>query len=216
MPTMTKLPYLNYAVKNKCKPGPLDGLSDKMIDQHWMLYKGYVTNVNLLNKTIWDCLDEDKELNEPRMAEVQRRLGFEYNGMVLHEYYFEALKKDVHAPSTTSKLHTKLTADFGSVERWQKQFTQIGKMRGIGWVITYLDPSSNRLINIWVSDHETGHIAGFLPIVVMDVWEHAYVGDYGPNSDGRQKYIEAFFRNLNWDVIAERHSKSQTATLIHH
>jgi superoxide dismutase, Fe-Mn family len=204
MQTLAQLPYLTYEGQTKLKPEPLKGISNGMMDQHWMLYKGYVTNVNLLNKIIWDCLEEDKDLHEPKMAEVQRRLGFEYNGMVLHEYYFEALKKDVHEPSTTSKLHTKLTTDFGSMDRWRKQFTEIGKMRGVGWVLTSLDPSSNRLINTWVSDHEVGHIAGFKPIVVMDVWEHAYVGDYGPNTDGRARYIEAFFQNLNWDVVAKR------------
>lgn len=204
MQTIAKLPYLNYEVKNDIKPGQLEGLSEKMMDQHWMLYKGYVANVNLLNKTIWDCLDGGKELSEPTMAEVQRRLGFEYNGMVLHEYYFEALKKDTPAPAPTSMLHTKLTTDFGSFERWRKQFTEIGKMRGIGWVMTSLDPASNRLINTWVSDHEIGHIAGFKPIVVMDVWEHAFVADFGPNKDGRASYIEAYFQNLNWKVIANR------------
>lgn len=204
MSTITKLPYLNYEVKSELKPGPLEGLSEKMIDQHWMLYKGYVTNVNLLNKTIWDCLEQDKALNEPRMAESQRRLGFEYNGMVLHEYYFGALKKDVHQPDTKSDLHTKISADFGSFAHWRKQFTDIGKMRGIGWVVTSLDPASKRLVNFWISDHEVGHVAGFRPIVVMDVWEHAYVSDYGSTAEGRTGYIEAYFQNLNWDVIAER------------
>ena len=204
MPTIAKLSYLNYEVKNQYKPGPLNGLSEKMIEQHWMLYKGYVTNVNLLNKTIWDCLDSGQALNEPKMAEAQRRLGFEYNGMVLHELYFESLKKDAQPLASTSELYKKLSNDFGSVERWKKQFTDIGNMRGIGWVITSRDPSTNRLINTWVSDHEIGHIAGFKPIVVMDVWEHAYVGDFGSNSDGRSSYIETFFHNLNWDAVAKR------------
>jgi len=204
MPTITTLPYLTYQVKNELKPGPLEGLSEKMIDQHWMLYKGYVTNVDLLNKTVWDCLDSGGELNEPRMAEVQRRLGFEYNGMILHEYYFGALKKGARAPSSSSDLHKKLGDDFGGFDRWRKQFVEIGKMRGVGWVIAYLDPFSQRFINAWVSDHEIGNITGFIPVVAMDVWEHAYVTDYGTNAEGREKYIEAFFRNLDWDVIAER------------
>jgi Fe-Mn family superoxide dismutase len=209
MQTIAPLPYMNHDVKNLLKPGPLEGLSSKMIDQHWMLYKGYVTNVNLLNKTIWECLDEDRNLNEPKMAELQRRLGFEYNGMVLHEYYIGALKKDVHTLSSTSELHAKLTYDFGSVARWHKQFTDIGKMRGIGWVMTSLDPHSNRLMNTWISDHEVGHIAGFKPIVVMDVWEHAYVTDFGSVGEGRASYIEAFFQNLDWNIIEERMDKDR-------
>jgi len=198
------LPYPTYQVKNNLKPETLDGLSDKLLDQHWMLYKGYVTNVNLLNKSIWDCLNAGGELNEPRMAEVQRRIGFEYNGMVLHEYYFGAMKKGVQEPSPSSDLHKKLSDDFGGFERWRKQFMEIGKMRGVGWVISYIDPSCQRFINVWVSDHEVGNIAGFIPIVAMDVWEHAYVTDYGTNAQGRAEYIQAFFRNLDWNVVAER------------
>ena len=210
MPTTTKLRYLTYEVKNSLKPGPLEGLSSGMIDQHWMLYKGYVTNTNLINKTLWDGMDSEKDINEPKLAELERRLGFEMNGMVLHEYYFEALKKGADQPVSSSELHQKLSADFGSFARWRKQFTGIGKMRGVGWVLTSLDPGTNRLINTWVSDHEIGHIAGYKPVIVMDVWEHAYVGDYGSTADGRAKYIEAYFQNLNWDVIAERLSKALT------
>jgi len=195
---------LSYEVKNELKPGPLDDLSEKMMDQHWMLYKGYVTNVNLLNRSVRDCLDSGGELNEPRMAEIERRLGFEYNGMILHEYYFGALKKGAREPSSSSDLSKKLDDNFGGFNRWWKQFVEIGKMRGVGWVIAYLDPSTQRLINVWVSDHEVGNITGFIPIVAMDVWEHAYVTDYGTNAEGRTKYIQAFFHNLNWDVIAER------------
>jgi len=206
MTTMTALPALAYQVKNDLKPGPLEGLSEKMIDQHWMLYKGYVTNVNLLNQTVRDCLDSGGQLNEPRMAEVQRRLGFEYNGMILHEYYFGSLAKGSRSLSQSSDLHKKLNEDFGGFDRWRKQFVEIGKMRGVGWAITYLDPFCQRLVTAWVSDHEVGHIAGFIPIVVMDVWEHAFVTDYGNSAEGRGQYIEAFFGNLDWDVIAERYS----------
>lgn len=209
MPTTTKLPYLTYEVKNRLKPAELDGLSNNLIEQHWMLYKGYVTNVNLLNKTIWDALDLGQALNEPKMAEIQRRLGFEYNGMVLHEYYFESLKKGSETPKPNSEIYKKIANDFGSFERWKKQFTEIGKMRGLGWVMTSFDQSSNRLINFWISDHEIGNVAGFMPLIVMDVWEHAFVGDYGPNAEGRQKYIDAFFKNLDWDVIDDRHAELQ-------
>jgi Fe-Mn family superoxide dismutase len=169
-----------------------------------MLYKGYVTNVNLLNRTLSNALESGEALYEPKLAEVQRRLGFEYNGMILHELYFEALKKHPAALNDTSNLHKKISDDFESVERWKKQFSEIGRMRGIGWVITYLDPASKHLINTWIGDHANRHIAGFKPIVVMDAWEHAYVGDFGSTSEGRSGYIDSFFRNLNWDVVAQR------------
>src|SRR3954469_12648582 len=89
----TMTPYVSYEVQQNLKPAGLDGLSDKLLDQHWKLYEGYVTNTNLLNKTIREASDAGTELNKPTVAEMVRRLGFEYNGMVLHEYYFGALKK---------------------------------------------------------------------------------------------------------------------------
>jgi Fe-Mn family superoxide dismutase len=197
-------PYAQHEVRNELKPSKLDGLSDEMLEQHWKLYKGYVTNVNLLNKTVWDCLESGGALNEPRMAETQRRLGFEYNGMILHEHYFEQMKTVPRALPPSSALAKSFTDGFGGVDRWREQFTQIGKMRGVGWVVTSLSPSSHRLINLWIGDHEVGHVAGFVPVVVMDVWEHAYVGDFGSSAEGRAKYIDVFLRNLDWDVIAAR------------
>ncbi len=214
MPTATALPYASYEVQQELKPGKLDGLSEKLMDQHWKLYEGYVTNTNLLNKAIWECLDTGGELNKPTMAELQRRLGFEYNGMVLHEYYFGALAMGTQEPAASSPLGAKIASDFGSFARWKKQFSEIGKMRGIGWVMTCLDPKTQRLITFWVSDHEIGNIAGFIPVIVMDMWEHAYVTDYGASATGRGEYLQAYFKNLNWTVTARRFdaaAKSQLA-----
>src|SRR5690242_15425358 len=171
MPTLT---VPSYEVQQSLKPGKLDGLSEKLLDQHWKLYEGYVTNTNALNKLIREASDAGTEINKPNLAEMQRRLGFEYNGMVLHEYYFGALRTGTSAPGTSTSLGKKLAEEFGSFEAWRKQFSEIGKLRGIGWVITSLDPRSKRLNTFWVSDHEIGNIAGYLPVVVMDMWEHAY------------------------------------------
>lgn len=199
-------PYATYQVRPDLKPENLDGLSEKMIDQHWKLYEGYVTNTNLLNKLVWDAADAGKALSHAEQAEVQRRLGFEYNGMVLHEYYFGALKRGAKAePEKT--LRSKLDEDFGGFDRWKKQFVEIGKMRGVGWAILSYDPLSRRLNNFWITDHEIGNVAGFLPIAVMDVWEHAYVLDYGASAAagvGRAAYIDAYFRNLDWETVSKR------------
>ena len=200
----TAMPYAAYEVQQTLKPGALEGLSAKLIDQHWKLYEGYVTNTNLLNKSIWDALDAGTEINKPTIAEMQRRLGFEYNGMVLHEYYFGALRAGTKEPGSSSSLGKKLASDFGTFERWKKQFCEIGKLRGIGWVITSFDPLIRRLNTFWVSDHEIGNIAGFIPVVVMDMWEHAYVTDYGASAAGRGEYLQAYFKNLDWDTTAQR------------
>jgi Fe-Mn family superoxide dismutase len=212
MSQTTQNPYIAYKVREDLKPKGLDGLSEKLIDEHWKLYKGYVTNTNLLNKLVWDAADADKGLNNAEHSEIQRRLGFEYNGMVLHEYYFGALQKGSSLASS-SALKLKLAEDFGGFERWKKQFVEIGKFRGVGWVVLSYDPSSKKLNNFWVTDHEVGNVAGFIPVLVMDVWEHAYVLDYGSSSAagiGRDAYLDAFFRNINWDVVEERLKYAQT------
>ena len=204
MSTATTTTYPSYEVQQQLKPKALEGLSEKLIDQHWKLYEGYVTNTNLLNKAIAEAIDAGTEVNKPAVAELQRRLGFEYNGMVLHEYYFGALRTGTKEPAPTSSLYKKIAADFGSFERWKKQFSEIGKLRGIGWVITSLDPKSQRLNTFWVSDHEIGNIAGYLPVIVMDMWEHAYVTDYGASAVGRGEYLQAYFRNLDWETTEAR------------
>ncbi len=193
-----------YRVRQELKPAGLDGLSDALIDQHWKLYEGYVANTNVLNKAVWECLESGEALNTPPFAELQRRLGFEYNGMVLHESYFGALRRGSREPAAVSAVGGRLQRDFGGLERWRKQLTGIGLMRGIGWGVTCLDPAAGRLMSFWISDHEIGHVAGFIPIVVMDVWEHAYAPDYGVLPAGRAEYIKAYFANLHWDTISER------------
>jgi len=194
------LPYPAYEVQQSLKPKTLEGLSEKLIDQHWKLYEGYVTNTNFLNKGIWEALEAGTEINKPSVAEMQRRLGFEYNGMVLHEYYFGALRPGTKNPAASTSLGKKLASAFGSFERWKKQFSEIGKMRGIGWVVLYED-WNGQLFNQWINEHETGHLAGCTPVLVMDVFEHAYMIDYQLK---RADYITAFFKNINWENVEKR------------
>jgi superoxide dismutase, Fe-Mn family len=140
----------------------------------------------------------------PAYSELTRRLGFEYNGMVLHEYYFENLKKggDTGDPEPKSKFVKSAEATFGSYDIWKADFVGIGKMRGVGWAICYENPANGRLSNHWITLHETGNVAGFIPILVMDVWEHAFLLDYKPAE--RPKYIEAFFTNIDWTTVGKR------------
>ena len=151
----------------------------------------------------------------PAYSELTRRLGFEYNGMVLHEYYFENLMKGggTGDPATGSKFVKAAEAAFGSYDVWKADFVGIGKMRGVGWAICYENPANGRLSNHWITLHETGNVAGFSPILVMDVWEHAYLLDYKPAE--RPKYIEDFFTNIDWNEVTKRikvEEKSSQAT----
>jgi Fe-Mn family superoxide dismutase len=173
----------------------LTGISDQTLEVHFGLYAGYVKNTNLLNEQLVD-LTRDGKAGTPVYSELTRRLGFEYNGMVLHEWYFGNMTKSGGADiSSSSPLGRALGESFGDIETWRKDFTAIGGMRGVGWAVTYLDPPTGRLSNHWITLHEDGNIAGFKPIVVMDVWEHAFLLDYKPAE--RPKYIEAFMANLD-------------------
>ncbi|MGE0883359.1 MAG: superoxide dismutase [Blastocatellales bacterium] len=182
----------------------LSGISDKTLAVHFKLYEGYVTNTNILNEKIAELSRGEITANEmPVYSELTRRLGFEYNGMVLHEYYFGNLKSGGNGdPDKSSAFAQVAETCFGSYENWKKNFLTIGKMRGVGWAACYQDPSTGRLSNHWINLHETGNVAGFTPILIMDVWEHAFILDYAPAD--RPKYIESFFQNIDWDAVDAR------------
>ena len=175
------------------------GFSQTLLNNHFTLYQGYVTNTNKVLDSLAAMLKEGK-VGSPEYAELKRRLGFEFDGMRLHEYYFENLGGK-GTLDKSGKLGKRLTQDFGSYEDWEKDFRGTAAMRGIGWAILYLDNLAGRLINQWINEHETGHLAGGTPILVLDVFEHAFMIDYGLK---RADYIEAFFKNINWAVVESR------------
>jgi len=177
----------------------MEGFSETLLKNHFTLYQGYVTNTNRLLDSLASMLKEGK-VGTPEYAELKRRLGFEFNGMRLHEYYFENLGGK-GAINKSGRLGKKLAEDFGSYEDWERDFKGTGTMRGIGWAILYQDTITGRLINQWINEHETGHLAGGIPILVLDVFEHAFMIDYGLK---RADYIETFFKNINWDKVGTR------------
>jgi Fe-Mn family superoxide dismutase len=177
----------------------MDGISDTTLQNHFKLYQGYVNNTNTLLEKLDGYLNEGKE-RTPEYAELQRRLGFEFCGMRLHEYYFENLKGNGH-PDTQSMIYGQIEQDFGDFERWKKDFTAVGAMRGVGWAILFYDTRHNRLIDQWITLHQDGILPGVQPLLVMDVWEHAFMPDYQLNRAG---YLEAFFRNINWNEMEKR------------
>lgn len=183
----------------------LRGISDQTLGMHFKLYEGYVKETNNLQEKIADILKDGNVDQEemPAYSELKRRLGFEYNGMVLHEYYFGNLKKGGGGEADSKSAFAKAAAmSFGSYKIWQADFTGIGKMRGVGWAICYQDPTTDKLSNHWISLHEIGNVAGYNPVLVMDVWEHAFILDYKPAERG--KYIEAFFENIDWSAVDQR------------
>ena len=191
----------------------LQGISDETLEMHFKLYEGYVKETNKLTEKISAFIADGNVDQEemPAYSELTRRLGFEYNGMVLHEYYFDNLKSGggTGDPAANTKFAQAAADSFGSYEVWKADFVGIGKMRGVGWAICNQNPANGRLSNHWITLHETGNVAGFDPVLVMDVWEHAYLLDYKPAE--RPKYIEAFFSNIDWSMADKRLQKETVA-----
>lgn len=191
----------------------LNGISDETLEMHFKLYEGYVKETNKLTEKISDFIKDGNVDQEemPAYSELTRRLGFEYNGMVLHEYYFDNLKTGGGSgdPAQGSEFVKAAESSFGSYAIWKADFVGIGKMRGVGWAMCYQNPANGRISNHWISLHEIGNVAGFVPILVMDVWEHAYLLDYKPAE--RPKYIEAFFSNISWTEVENRLKVPKTA-----
>jgi len=184
----------------------LTGISDQTLEMHFKLYEGYVTNTNLLTDKISEMFKSGQgtPADFPAYSELTRRLGFEYNGMVLHEYYFGNMKRGGGSgdPDKASGFHKAAEASCGGYDTWKADFMSVGKMRGVGWAVCYQDPATGQLSNHWITLHEINNIAGFTPVLVMDVWEHAFLLDYKPAE--RPKYIEAFFSNIDWDAVEAR------------
>lgn len=173
----------------------IEGVSDALLNNHFTLYQGYVTNTNKLLD-----LMKEKEVGTPEYVELHRRFGWEWNGMRLHELYFSNLAKGGVALSDRA-LKQKMIATWGSYENWEKEFKGMAAMRGVGWVILYHDKKDGKLINTWIGEHEQGHLAGATPLLVMDVWEHAFMLDYGIK---RADYINVFMKAIDWHAVEER------------
>jgi Fe-Mn family superoxide dismutase len=188
-----------YQAKDYTRLIGMEGFSQTLLNNHFTLYQGYVTNTNKLSDLLMAMLKEDKA-GGPEYSELKRRFGFEFNGMRLHEYYFENLGGKT-PPEKSGTLAKKLADAYGSYDAWEKDFRATGMMRGIGWVILYQDNVTGGLFNQWINEHEVGHLAGCRPILVMDVFEHAFMTDYGLK---RADYIAAFFKNINWKVVESR------------
>jgi len=190
---------MTYTAKDYSKLIGMEGFSETLLKNHFTLYQGYVTNTNKVLDTLAQMLKDDKT-GAPEFAELKRRLGWEFNGMRLHEYYFENLGGKIPL-DRNGRLAKKIAEDFGSYEAWEKDFRAVGAMRGIGWVVLYQDTANKKLINFWINEHDVSHPAGCNPLLIMDVFEHAFMLDYGLK---KADYIGVFFENINWSAVEAR------------
>lgn len=187
--------------------GELVGISPKSIEEHLKLYKGYVNNTNAIFNKMQE-LKNEPEKNAFILGELQRRLGFEFGGMRNHEYYFSSLSGDKKEINTKGALYQKIEKEWGSFDEFMRHFKFVATTRGIGWAILYFDKLSSKLIISWVDEQHMGHLVGASPILCLDMWEHSYYLDYTPAE--KKNYIEAFFSNLNWEVVENNYQSLVT------
>jgi Fe-Mn family superoxide dismutase len=190
----------DYKAKNYSSLLGMEGFSDGLLNNHFTLYQGYVKNTNAVLEALAEMLKAGNT-GTPGYAELKRRLGWEFNGMRLHEYYFENLGEHPKKMEAKGKLAERMKEDFGSPGQWEKDFRAVGAMRGIGWAALYQDTATGRLINFWINEHDVAHPAGGRLILIMDVFEHAFMLDYGLK---KADYIEAFFEHINWEAVEKR------------
>lgn len=176
------------------------GFSDDLLKNHFGLYQGYVTNTNKLIET-FATMRANGLTGTPEFNELHRRFGWEFNGVRLHELYFGNMKNGGVTMEKGEKIHKKIVEDFGSVDQFLKEFIGVGAMRGIGWAVLTYDIATNRLFNVWINEHDTGHLAASAPLLIMDVFEHAFMVDYGVK---RADYIEAFMASIDWEEVDRR------------
>ena len=181
----------------------LKGISKKSVEEHLKLYAGYVKHTNLILEHINE-LSKDSEKYAYELGELQRRFGFEFDGMRNHEYYFRSFENGSTPISTGGPLEKAIATEWGSFDAWLLRFKAIASTRGIGWAILYFDPITQRPLNAWIDEQHLGHLTGLSSVLALDMWEHSYVFDYQPS--GKKQYIEDFFENLNWKVIEKNYS----------
>lgn len=180
----------------------LKGLSKKQIEVHLALYEGYVKHTNLILEKIEKLRSEDAEGNAYLINELRRRMGFEFDGMRMHEYYFDQFEEGAKGTADESPFADAAIERYGSWEKFIAHIKEVAGTRGIGWVIVYYDPAVRTLHTAFVNDHELGQLAGLPIMLAVDLWEHAYMVDYVPAD--KKLYVDAFLENLNWSVPEER------------
>lgn len=173
------------------------GLSEAMLKNHFTLYEGYVKNVN----TLVD-LSKTLKVGSPEYNELRRRFGWEWNGMKMHEIFFATLTKVPASITAGCEFEKAMISSFGSYENWLADFKALCLTRGIGWAALVKDKATGGLMNIWIGEHEVGHLAGTEILLAVDVWEHAYLADYGIK---RADYVEKIIPLIDWAVVESRY-----------
>lgn len=180
----------------------LPGISKDQIAVHIKLYEGYVKHTNLIMERIAALREDGTEESTFTMNELRRRFGFEFDGMRMHEYYFEQFEGGAHAPTAETPIIDAANDKYGSWEKFVSHLKEVAGTRGIGWVVVYFDPKGRSLHTAWVDDHQLGQLSGLPVMLAIDLWEHAFMVDYKPAD--KKTYVDAVLENLNWGVVERR------------
>jgi Fe-Mn family superoxide dismutase len=186
---------------------PLDGISQKQIDVHLGLYQGYVKHINLLRDQIAELTKADPEKYAFAIESVRRRMGFEFNGMRMHEFYFPQFEGGPSPEPRDSELARALTEKYGTWDDFITHLKKVALSRGSGWCTLAWDQAGKTPHIWWTVDHELGMLADVEVLLALDLWEHAYMVDYVPAE--KAKHIDALLKNLNWKVVEERFNAVQ-------
>ena len=180
-------------------PARLNGLSERLIRSHWENnYAGSVKALSVVKKRLADALG-DKDLPPYIYNDLKREHLLRTGSVVFHEHYFDNLGGNGQAGTSERQA---IAQAFGSFDAWETEFRRIGAGLGggSGWVVLGFNQHTRQLENYWLADHGHGP-AATVPILVMDMYEHAYQMDYGAAA---AKYIDAFFQNIQWERVSAR------------
>lgn len=197
---MLQLLHMEYSPQKFDIPA-LEGISEENINQHIGLYEGYVKNFNAISALLPEYA-KDSEKHAHALSELIRRRSFEFGGMRLHEHYFPQFEGGSTPLDTTGALAKQLEKEYGKAEHLEPYLRAIGNMRGPGWAILYWDKAAGQFLAGFTGEQHQGHFVTLPIILALDVWEHSYILDYG--ATGKGKYLDAFFKNLNWGLVERR------------
>lgn len=194
-------PFMNQYKVKKFNIPSLEDISDKQIEEHLKLYKGYVTHTNTIFEQVTKWITDDMEGNKYVISELWRRLGFEFDGMRNHEYYFGALEGGKQAFNPESAVGKAIVAHYGSYDSLYMGMKFVASTRGSGWAMLYYDPVVKSFIGGWVDEHHLGALSTLPIVLAIDCWEHAYMVDHTPGERG--VYVDAYLNNVNWKTVDE-------------
>ncbi len=178
----------------------VEGISEKQLSEHYKLYEGYINKVNEIREKMLAADSSVANATYSDIGELKRQESFALNGIRLHEAYFGVLGGDGQSSGLVAEA---VIRDFGSIEDWQMDMMAAG-ISSRGWVVLAYDIEEGKLRNYSADTHNLGSVYGAYPVLALDVYEHAYFIDYGT---GRKSYIEAFFKNIDWNKVEERYKK---------